>query len=256
MQQVRKSANAIIATSRRDRHNADTLSRRYILVDACVAAAAYAPSTTRSSQLSARSKTLFSRSSTQCDPQFLIPNFCIGETFAVFEKYRWGASWNRHLGANTRLTPHQFQTSRDEFHTAIHNGTKLLQVELNRYHILCMDLIAPINAASRIKRDRGARKNVSPASTYDLLLIAMGIWLQKEYGHTDFVIATGDERVSLITKRAKSVKLARAMKKHLSDVAEKVGLTYGPCVYPTVVDLIRCKKAALESAFPSWQPAW
>src|SRR5260370_33369472 len=101
MQQVRKSANAIIATSRRDRHNADTLSRRYILVDACVAAAAYAPSTTRSSLLTARAKTLISGASTQCDPQFLIPNFCIAETFAVFEKYRLQPSWNRHRDANT-----------------------------------------------------------------------------------------------------------------------------------------------------------
>lgn len=167
-----------------------------------------------------------------------------------------GASWNRHFGANTRLTARQFRAARDDFHHAIHNGTKLLQVELNRYHILCLYLIAPINAAYRIKRDRGVKKNVSPASTYDLLLIAMGIWLQKQYGQADFVIATGDERVSLVTKRAKSVKLAQAMKNHLSSVAENVGLTYGPSVYPTVVDLIHCEKAKLASAFPGWQPAW
>jgi hypothetical protein len=57
-------------------------------------------------------------------------------------------------------------------------------------------------------------------------------------------------------ERDASVKLAKAMKKHLSSVAENVGLTYAPSVYPTVVDLIRCEKAKLASAFPGWQSAW
>jgi hypothetical protein len=188
---------------------------------------------------------------------FLIPNYCIGETFAVFEKYRWGASWNRHVNADSRLTPRQFRTARAQFHRAIHNGTKLLQVALDRYHILCLDLIAPINAAYRIKRDRGGKKkNVSPASTYDLMLLAMGIWLQKQYGQADFVIATGDERIALVARRAKSVKLAQPIKAHLASVAQSVGLSYGPDVYPDVVDLARADRVQLAEAFPGWSPPW
>jgi hypothetical protein len=187
---------------------------------------------------------------------FLIPNFCIGETFAVFEKYRWGSSWNPDVGKKTRLTPKQFREARNTFHDAIHNGSKILQIELNRYHILCLDLIAPINAAYRMKRDRAVKKNVSPASTYDLMLIAMGIWLQKQVGAAEFVIATGDERAALIAKRARSVRLGKPMRSHLASVAAEIGIDYGPTVYPTVVDLVHCDKAQLASAFPNWQPQW
>jgi hypothetical protein len=194
--------------------------------------------------------------STAFEPYFLIPNFCIGETFTAFEKHRWGASWNKHVNANTRLTPGKFQAARQAFHQAIHNGTKLLQVELNRYHVLCLDLIAPINAAYRIKRDRKTKKNVSPASTYDLLFVAMGVWLQRQYGATDFVVATGDERVALVVRRAKSVSLGRPMRNHLAEVASRIGLTYGPTIYPEVVDLVHAKNADLEAVFPGWDRAW
>lgn len=227
-----------------------------MLIDACVAAAFFAPRTTRSSHLVNRAASLLRGTSSAFEPQFLIPSFCIGETFAVFEKHRWGASWNRHVNAKTRLTPGKFRVARDEFHKAIHNGTKLLQVELNRYHVLCLDLIAPINAAYRIKRDRTVKKNVNPASTYDLLVVAMGIWLQRQHGAEEFLIATGDERVASVVKRAKSESLGQPMRNHLSAVARQIGLTYGPEIYPRVVDLVHARKADLEAVLPDWNQEW
>lgn len=232
------------------------MQKRYILVDACVAAAAFAPKTTRSANLVARSAALINGTSSSVEPQLLIPNFCIGETFSVFEKYRWGTTWNKHVSKATRLTPTEFREARERFHSAIHNGTQLLQVALDRYHILCLDLVAPINAAYRIKRDRGKKTNVRPASTYDLMLIAMGIWLQKQFGAANFAIATGDERLALVSRRARSVALSQPMKSHLSDVARSVGLVYGASVYPEVVDLLHCSKTQLQAAFPDWSPSW
>jgi hypothetical protein len=234
----------------------NSLAKKHVLIDACVAAAAFAPRTTRSSHFVKRAANLLRGTSTDFEPQLLIPSFCIGETFAVFEKYRWGASWNRHVNAKTRLTPGKFRSVRDAFHQAIHNGTKLLQVELNRYHVLCLDLIAPINAAYRIKRDRTIKKNVNPASTYDLLVVAMGIWLQRLHGAQDFLVATGDERVALMVKRAKSVSLGRPMRHHLTGVASRIGLTYGPEIYPTVIDLVHARKADLETVLPGWSQEW
>ena len=238
------------------------MSKRHILIDACVAAAAFAPSTTRSGMLVSRAKALVHGGADGYEPQLLIPNFCIAETFAVLEKYRWGALWNPHVTARARLTPRQFRQARKAFQDAIHNGPKLLQVELNRYHVLCLDLISPLNAAYRIKRDRGKkgkkrkRKNVSPAKTYDLLFIAMGIWLQKLLGANDFVVATGDERIGLVVKRAKSTSLAAPMRRHLKAVARNIGLRHGAAIYPNVVDLIHANKTQLNTAFPNWNSAW
>jgi hypothetical protein len=235
------------------------MAQKHILIDACVAAAAFAPRTTRSAHLVRRASILLQSASTECQPQFLIPNFCIGETFAVFEKYRWGASWNDHV-KKSHLTPGQFRTARQGFHQAIHNGATLLQIELNRYHVLCFDLISPINAAYRIKRDRKRKNNpakkrqVTPASAYDLLLVSMGIWLQRQLGPENFVIATGDARLAEVVKRAKSVNLGRPIRQHLRDVANSLGLTYGPAIYPEVVDLVHARVNSLKQALPGW--AW
>jgi hypothetical protein len=131
------------------------MPRHYILLDACVPAAHYAPKSTRSATLSARSTILITGASPQCDVKFLIPNFCIAEVFAVFEKYRWGRTWNRHVSRANTLSANEFMAARTEFSDSIHNASKILQVELNRYHILSVDLISPVNNAYKISRVRG-----------------------------------------------------------------------------------------------------
>ena len=149
------------------------MARHYVLLDACVAAAHFAPKSTASANLRARATTLLTSSSPDVAIKFLMPNFCIAEVFAVFEKYRWGRTWNKQVNAARTLTPKQFNSSRTAFRAAIHNGAQILQVDLNRYHILAVDLVSPVNNAYKIKRDRGKRKNVSPAKT---VLVPKGVY--------------------------------------------------------------------------------
>jgi hypothetical protein len=233
--------------------------RRHVLLDACVAAAAYAPKTTTSKNLRDRATRLLRGSTPDFESSLLIPNFCIAEVFSVFEKYRWGGAWNTHVSDRTRLNAREFKLAREHFHASIHNGERLLQMELSRYHILCLDLIAPINAAYQIKRPRkmkGKTKPVHPAGTYDLLFLAMGIWLQKELGNGVLTLVTGDERVAKVAHRARAVSLGQAMRAHLGRVATNLGLAYSPSIYPTVLDLVHASKAELRQAFPNWAPAW
>lgn len=230
------------------------MPRHYALLDACVAAAHFAPKTTTSSNLRSRSTALLTGHGTGPDLRFLIPNFCIAEVFAVFEKYRWGKTWNKHV--KTSLTPAQFSAARTDFGSAIHNGAKILQVELNRYHILCVDLISPVNNAYKIQRDRPKKKNISPAKTYDMLFVAMGIWLKHQYGDDALTIVTGDERLSDVVDRAKSAKLGNPIKQHLTEVATNLGLAYGPDLYPSVINLTQAPKSELVTRFPGWAPSW
>lgn len=234
--------------------------RKHILLDACVAAAAYAPKTTTSKPLRERAAKLLHGSTNQFKPSLLIPDLCIAEVFSVFEKYRWGGAWNPHVNDATRLTARAFNRARQHFHDDIHNATRLLQVELSRYHILCVDLISPINAAYQITRPRegpnGKVKPVLPASTYDLLFLAMGIWLQKELGSDALLLVTGDERAALVADKAQRVTLGQPMREHLTEVAATLRLTYGPAIYPTVVDLVHATPTELRAALPNWNPAW
>lgn len=230
------------------------MARHYVLLDACVAAAHFAPKTTHSVNLRSRSATLLSGDAPGIDVRFLIPNFCIAEVFAVCEKYRWGKTWNKHVKVS--LTPAEFSAARTAFGAAIHNGSGILQVELDRYHILCVDLISPVNNAYKIKRDRTRKTNVTPAKAYDMLFVAMGIWLQHQYGSDAFTVVTGDERLAAVVERAKSAKLGRPMRQHLSTAAASLGLAYSSSLYPTVINLTQAGKGELADRFPGWAPAW
>jgi hypothetical protein len=230
------------------------MARHYVLLDACVAAAYFAPKTTHSANLKSRAKTLLSGGAQGTDIRFIIPNFCIAEVFAVFEKYRWGKTWNKHV--KVALTAAEFSAARKAFGAAIHNGSSILQVELDRYHILCVDLISPVNNAYKIKRDRTQKNNVTPAKAYDMLLVAMGIWLQHQYGSESFTVVTGDERLASVVERAKSAKLGRPMREHLSEAATSLGLAYSSALYPTVINLIHASKNELATRFPGLTPSW
>jgi len=238
------------------------MPRHYVLLDACVPAAHYAPTSATSSTLKARATALVTGRSDHFDMQMLIPNFCIAEVFAVFEKYRWGHTWNKHVKKANTLSPAAFTKARTEFSGAIHNGAKIIQVELDRYHVLSVDLISPINNAYKISRIRGGdrakerAKNMRPASTYDMLIAAMGIWLVKLHGRDNVTIVTGDRRLSDVTYRAQSPKRSKPMKDHLSQVAQRLGLAYGPDLYPEAIDLAHATKAELRGRFPRWQPEW
>lgn len=232
------------------------MPRHYVLLDASVAAAHYAPKSTVSANLRDRATKLLTGAAAGTEVRFLIPNFCIAEVFSVFEKYRWGRTWNKHVKAGSILTKKEFTTARKQFAEAIHNAKKIFQIELSRYHILCIDLVSPINNAYRIKRDRSSKKNVNPASTYDMQIVSMGIWLQHMLGPADFTIVTGDERLEAVVKRAKSAKLAKTIKSHLTTVASNLNLTYSPDLYPTVLNLTQASKAQITARFPGWVPAW
>ena len=89
-----------------------------------------------------------------------------------------------------------------------------------------------------------------------MLLVAMGIWMQRQHGSDSFTLVTGDDRVRSVVERAKSLSLSRPMRDHLTEVAKGLSLDYGPDLYPTVLNLTNCSIAELELRFPDWGPAW
>jgi hypothetical protein len=89
-----------------------------------------------------------------------------------------------------------------------------------------------------------------------MLVAAMGIWLSQQYGPENFTLVTGDARLANVLNRARSVNLAAPMRAHLTAVAERLGLTYSPSLYPAVVDLAHASRAELRNRFPGWVPAW
>jgi hypothetical protein len=97
------------------------MARHFVLIDACVASAYFAPQTTKNQKIVRRAHALFTGISPRFSVRFLMPNFGIAEVFSVFEKYRWGATWNPQLRNQSRaLTHRQFLNVRQKFRDAIH----------------------------------------------------------------------------------------------------------------------------------------
>lgn len=228
------------------------MSRHYVLLDANVPAAHFAPKSTSNKTLASRATALLTAGS--ADVRLLMPNFAIAEVFAVFEKYRWGRTWNKHVRSS--LTASEFRTARQNFAEAIHNGKQVLQVSLDRYHVLSVDLISPVNHAYKINRARGTKTtktraaNTKPASTYDMLIAAMGIWMANHYGRENFTIVSGDKRLVDVLYRARSAKRGRPIRNHLTERAQELGLHYSADLYPDALDLAHATKTELRSRLP------
>jgi hypothetical protein len=78
----------------------------------------------------------------------------------------------------------------------------------------------------------------------------------QQHGRENFTVVTRDQRLADVLYRARSAALSRPIKAHLTDTAASLGLTYGPNLYPEVIDLAHASKAELRARFPNWNPAW
>jgi hypothetical protein len=185
----------------------------------------------------------------------LIPNFCVGEVFAVFAKYHL-AKWDPRI---KRIVPRgiskpKYNKIREQFRNDLHNGMLLQEVDLDRTHMKATDLITPVDANFEFYRaTTNARKSYKRMmSAADHSIIGMGIQLSKTFGKEAFAILTADHRLADILTRASSVNRNTAQKLGLIQTAEELGLDYGPSLYPHVMNLVKARKRELSDFFGVW----
>jgi hypothetical protein len=234
--------------------DAEVKSRMYVLVDACVMAAYYIPeSSDRFVHLSSRVNVLMN--SMKSDPnhaiRLLIPNICIPEVFSIFAKYRFGKA---NPQVKKTISDLQYWRARMDFHDDIHNGKHIQQLELSRYHILAADLLSPIDHHYEYYRNRDPRKKRRkvPMGAFDHTLIGMGIDLAKCRGVENVLIVTADRRLGHILERAKRVPKQTAAKLGLLRIAKDLGLSWGPNIYPEVMNIATARETELAKKFGKW----
>lgn len=173
----------------------------WFLLDANVTAGYYLPRSLNSKSAAKRIESIFDavRSGERND-FFYIPNICIAEVFSVFMKHCFG-DWNRHLKKKGTIDSRVYERLVRQFQSDIHNGHFLYHYELNRYHVLGINLIAPVDHYFKISR---GRKNVAPMGTFDHLLISMGVHLAHIHGPEKVCILSTDDRLTDILKNAKA----------------------------------------------------
>lgn len=120
-----------------------------------------------------------------------IPNFCIAEVFNTFAKFHFRTK---------ELTANEYQSCCERFRQDIHNAKLFYHYELQRYHILNVDYIVPFEHQFFTQRDEFL-------STFDILILAMGLELVRMVGVHDFYIITCDSRIVRIGSFLRRLKL-------------------------------------------------
>jgi hypothetical protein len=227
------------------------MARTYLLLDANVTAGYYLPRSLRSVRARSRIESIINAARSGHGDLFLyIPNFCIAEVFGTFMKYAFG-KWNRHVTrAGGRIDRRVYERLVAQFQHDIHNGRVINQYELSRYHVLGINLVAPIDHHFQIRRAGG---NHRPMSTLDHLLVSMGIQLAKVHGQDRVIVVSADRRLCDVIKKCRAGLRSRVIDRLKLRIAREVtGRDYSPELYPEVVDLATATKTDLADALPGW----
>jgi hypothetical protein len=165
-------------------------------------------------------------------------------------KHAFGG-WNPHVRKKGgTIDKRVYESLVDQFQGDIHNGKFIYHLELNRYHILGINLVAPIDHYYRISR---GRKNVSPCGAFDHLIISMGITLSHIHGRDNVCVVTADDRLTDILAKCSSVISPATIRKLKLDIAkEVVGKPYNRALFPKYINLKTAKKADLIAVFGVW----
>lgn len=221
----------------------------YFLVDANLTAGYYLPTSLNSEKEKNRIKSAFSYIKRNRSNHFIyIPNFCIAETFNVFAKYSFG-KWNYHLKKKKTIDTRAYNSIVKKFEKDIHNGSFLYHYELNRYHLLNAGFVSPIDHHYRYSK--GVKYRVKPMSTFDHLIIAMGMELVNIHGKDNVCVLSSDNRLINILKicqKGVSKKIVEKLK--LSEVAERVrGKEFNKNMFPNSLDLKKCSDEDMKKIF-------
>ena len=190
---------------------------KYVLLDANVTAGYYLPRSLNSIKARERIQVILeSARSGKLEAFFYLPNFCVAEVFSVFMKHSFGA-WNSHVKRKGTIDTRVYKSLVKQFQDDIHNGKFIYHYELSRYHVLGINLVAPIDHYFRFRRTK--KRRITPMGTFDHLIISMGIHLVKIHGRENVVVLSADDRlIDILQKCCTDIPTATKKKLHLDNV--------------------------------------
>lgn len=220
----------------------------YCLFDASVIVPYYYPKAHKSPKVAKNARILIeSVRSGKTTHFFYIPNFCIAEVFSTFMKYAY-SDWNVHTRSG-KMHQKIHRKLREQFQEDIHNAKLFYHYELSRYHIIAINLVAPVDHYYKMSRGTGK----TPAGTYDQLIIAMGIHLVKMHGAGNVLVLTTDERLAKIIRRCRRPLRPSVYRRlGLKEALEFTGIRFRPESFPLVLDLDRATDIQIKEVFPEW----
>ena len=237
--------------------NAEEIGSRrlFLLWDASVVIPHYLPKATRNGEVAKRAQIILDAiRHHNLNALCYIPNIVVAEVFAAFDREcysGWDPQIYKKYGKEGKtLHKKTYNKAREQFRNDIHNGALYYQYDVNRYHILALDLIAPVDKYRKFYRT----KQVKSMGASDLLIGAMAVHLSKIHGKDNFLLLTADRRMDAIFSNAcPALNANTAEKLGLKSAAKRFGFgKWSPDIYPRVLDLQRVKESKLKEYFGSW----
>jgi hypothetical protein len=229
--------------------------RLFILLDTSVLLGYYVPEAATNPEAQSRITTLLEAvRHHRADVHLFVPNIVVAELYCQLARLCY-SGWDKRVsskfpGTKKTLDTRRYKSACDKFRRDIHNGALLYQYELNRYHVLSLDLIAPIDKYRKYYRS----KNVRSMGASDLLLGAMAMHLSRVHGLENVALLSCDRRMKAIFEKApQSLNLNTAVDLGLYSASDKLGFgRWNAKIYPKVIDLARCNDSELEAFFGGW----
>jgi hypothetical protein len=167
---------------------------------------------------------LFEQKGLNCATLFM-PNFCIAEIFNTFARLRYRD--------NVIKNVEEYTIVKNAFRHQVRKGALISEYPLHIYHIYNADYIIPFEHQWDIGRFKQQH-----LSTFDILIIGMGIELVKHFGDDNVRIITCDSRLeSLCTK----------LRQNVNDVIKEKYEIPKSVIYPQAINLKTVKKEELPS---------
>lgn len=232
------------------------MSNRYhLLFDSSVVLPYYVPEATRNKECVDRIKVVLeSVRNHRINAICYLPNICVAEVITNMDRQaysNWDVQINKQYGGTGKtLHTGRYRAARKRFFRDIHNGALFYQYELNRYHILALDLIAPVDKYRKFYR-KGDQRSMGSS---DFLVGAMAIHLKKLHGDNRFALLTADRRMDAIFASAcPNINKNTAANLGLVKKAKELGFEeWSSDLYPRVIDLQRCNDNLLVEFFGVW----
>ncbi len=137
-----------------------------------------------------------------------IPQFCVSELFNTFAKihFRKKESYpeeyqEQYLQDFKPLSKDEYKEVCDNFKEDMKFGKIFYNYELNRYHIFNADYIIPFEHQVNLIKTNPKTKKEEPwlLSSFDILVISMGMELTKINGPDSTYLLTCDKRMKIVT---------------------------------------------------------
>lgn len=128
-----------------------------------------------------------------------MPSFCIAEVFNTFARWRYRRE-------DITLSEEEYIDIRNKFRGHIRKGTLITEYPLHIYHIYNTDYIVPFE--HQLEPEKGA------LSTFDILIIGMGIELIKHYGDSPVRILTADRRIAWLSNKLRDISNESMRRQH------------------------------------------